>query len=80
MKLKKEISMKVDLVSLNQWVETMPGSPRLQKEEAAALLEVGVATIYRWIKEGNVFIDVCGVYGEDYGQTYIWEIKKSVEA
>ena len=72
--------MKAGLVSLKSWVETMAGSPRLQKEEAAGLLEVGVATIYRWIKEGNVFIEVCGDLGEDYGHTYIWEMKKSVEA
>ena len=72
--------MKADLVSLKNWVETMNGSPKLQKEEAASLLEVGVSTVYRWLKEGNVFVEVCGDVNEDYGYTYIWEMKKSVEA
>lgn len=72
--------MKAELVSLKSWVDGMSGSPRYQKEEAACILEVGVATIYRWIKEGNVFIEACADMGEDYGHTYIWEMKKSVEA
>ena len=68
--------MKADLVSLKSWVGGMNGQPREQKEEAACILEVGVATIYRWIK---VFLEISGpsISGDD-GCILIWEMKKTV--
>lgn len=72
--------MKADLVSLKSWVDGINGKPKEQKEEAACILEIGVATVYRWIKAGNVFLEVSGpsMSGDD-GAILIWEIKKLVE-
>ena len=72
--------MKAELVSLKEWVDSQSGSPREQKECAAVILNVGVATIYRWIKAGNVFIEECAALPDDYGYTYVWEMKKSIVA
>ena len=72
--------MKAELVSLKSWTDGMNGTPKQQKEEAASILEIGVATIYRWIKEGNVFVEEHAALSDDYGYTYVWEMKKSIEA
>ena len=71
--------MKAELVSLKSWTDGMSGTPKQQKEEAASILEIGVATIYRWIKEGNVFLEESGpsMSGDD-GCILIWEMKKLV--
>ena len=72
--------MKAELLSLKSWVDGINGQPSEQKEEAAAILEVGVATVYRWIKSGNVFLEETGpsMSGDD-GCILIWEMKKLVE-
>ena len=72
--------MKAELVSLKQWTDEHDGSPRQQKESAAFVLQVGVATIYRWIKEGNMFVEDHAALSDDYGYTYVWEMKKAIEA
>ena len=72
--------MKADLVSLKQWSDNHAGTPKEQKEHSAFILNVGVATIYRWIKAGNVFIEECYAQSDDYGYTYVWEMKKAIEA
>lgn len=76
--------MKTNLLSLKSWIEKNCDSrlsPVKQKEEASHLLEVGVATIYRWLKSGNVFIEETGtdINGEG-GPVFIWKMEKKVEA
>lgn len=83
LKLTKEDKMKIDSVSLKHWINTRcgNGSPKDQKEEAAFILGVGVATVYRWLKAGNVYLEDSGpsMSGDD-GSILIWEMKKLVEA
>jgi|TARA_R110000851_G_scaffold314816_1_gene477019 hypothetical protein len=71
--------MKAKLITLKSWVLGMSGSPKEQKEEASLILQVGVATIYRWIKKGDVFLEDSGTCsdGEDRA-IIIWEMKKLV--
>jgi hypothetical protein len=70
--------MKAELLSLQSWINEFSGTPVCKKEEAASILEIGVATIYRWLKDGNVFIEACD--NEDYGCVIVWHMKKCVEA
>jgi len=83
MKPTKGTTMKIDSISLKHFIESRcgAGSPKDQKEEAAFILGVGVSTIYRWVKAGNVFIEDAGpsMSGDD-GCVIIWEMKKLVEA
>jgi hypothetical protein len=72
--------MRAKLIDLRSWCDGMSGSPKQKKEEAAFILQVGVATIYRWIKEGGVFIEECAALSDDYGYTYVWHMKKAIEA
>lgn len=73
--------MKTNLISLKSWMTDNCGSdPTLkQKEEAAFILGVGIATIYRWLKEGNRYIEDLG--SDDCGGSLmIWKMEKLVEA
>ena len=75
--------MRNDLVSLKTWIEGNCGHPGTikQKDEAAFLLGVGVATIYRWLKAGNVFIEETGVdMNGEGGPLFVWKMEKVVEA
>lgn len=76
--------MKPDLVTLKSWIETQYRSypsipPRQQKEETAHELGCGVATLYRWLKAGNVYIEFVGasIAGDDSG-IVVWKIEKSI--
>ena len=75
--------MRTDLVSLKNWIEgncDHSGTIK-QKDEAAFLLGVGVATIYRWLKAGNVFIEETGVdINGEGGPLFVWKMEKVVEA
>lgn len=75
--------MKTNLTPLKHWMADNCGSePTLkQKEDAAFLLGVGIATIYRWIKEGNRYIEEtgCDESGE-MGPVFIWKMEKEVQA
>lgn len=75
--------MRTDLVSLKTWIEgncSHSGTIK-QKDEAAFLLGVGVATIYRWLKAGNVFIEETGVdMSGEGGPLFVWKMEKVVEA
>lgn len=74
--------MNIKLVPLLTWIESEcgNGSPSKKKEEAAFILGVGIATIYRWVKEGNVFIEEYEAsIGGDDAAVSVWEHKKIVE-
>lgn len=75
--------MNVNLIPLKTWIEQQyksypETSPKQQKEEEAENLGVGVATIYRWLKAGNVYIEEVGasISGDDAG-VIIWKLEKS---
>lgn len=75
--------MHVNLVSLKQWIECQyksypDASGKTQKEEVAHELGVGVATVYRWLKSGNVFIEDCGS-DDTGGALIIWKIESHIE-
>lgn len=76
--------MRTDLIPLSSWIEqqykSYPSySAKERKEETAITLNVGVATIYRWLKAGNVFIEELGpsIAGDDYGVT-VWKLEKTL--
>lgn len=75
--------MKSNLIPLKTWIEcncNHSGTIK-QKDEAAFLLDVGIATIYRWLKAGNVFIEETGVdISGEGGPLYVWKMEKVVEA
>ncbi|MEL7309553.1 MAG: helix-turn-helix domain-containing protein [Pseudomonadota bacterium] len=56
--------MQANLIPLSKWIESQFKSystpPRQQKEEIASELGIGVATVYRWLKEGNRYIEETG--------------------
>lgn len=77
--------MKPELISLKDWIEGQNRSydkpPVQQKEEAAHLLDVGVATIYRWLKAGNVYIEETDAdHSGEGGPLFVWKMEKMVEA
>lgn len=82
--IEAEVIMKTELISLKSWMKyncDQSLSPVKQKEEAAHLLEVGVATIYRWLSSGNVFIEETGVdMNGEGGPVFIWKMEKKVES
>ncbi len=76
--------MKPNLISLKSWIEdqyrgysSIP--PKQQKEETAHELGCGIATLYRWLKSGNVYIEVveASIAGDD-GGVIIWKMEKSI--
>ena len=76
--------MKPNLVTLKQWIDTQYKSyphtpPKQRKEEVAHDLGCGVATIYRWLKQGNVYIEYVGasICGDDSG-VIVWKMEKSI--
>jgi len=76
--------MKVELTPLSKWVESQYKSypntpPRQQKEEIASILNVGISTIYRWLKSGNVYIEDLGssVCGDDQA-IVIWHCGNAI--
>lgn len=76
--------MKPHLVTLKSWIEDQYKSypsipPKQQKEETAHELKCGVATLYRWLKEGNVYIEYIGpsICGDDSGLV-VWKMQKSI--
>lgn len=69
--------MKLSLIPLKDWISSNCGNvPSVeQKEEAAFILNVGVATIYRWLKSGDVYIEDLG--SDDCGGSLmIWKKEK----
>lgn len=73
---------KIEAVSLKSWIENQyksyPNiSPRQQKEEVAHELKVGVATIYRWLKDGNIYIEDLGS-DDTGGALSIWKMEKTI--
>lgn len=76
--------MRPVLLPLSTWIEqqykSYPSySPKERKDEAAQTLNVGVATIYRWLKAGNVFIEETGpsMSGDDHG-VVVWKMEKEL--
>jgi len=76
--------MKPHLVSLRSWIDEQYKSypsttPKQQKEETAAEFSVGISTIYRWLKSGNVYIEYqpASMLGDDDSIT-IWKIEKTI--
>lgn len=60
-----KITFKPELTSLSKWIECQYKSypnipPRQQKEEVALILSVGISTVYRWLRSGNVYIEELG--------------------
>lgn len=77
--------MKPELISLKEWIDEQNRSydkpPVQQKEEAAYILGVGVATVYRWLKAGNVYIEETGRdHTGEAGPLFVWKMEKMVEA
>ena len=75
--------MYVDLIPLSRWIEiqfkSYPDTPPVeQKKETAHELGVGVATIYRWLKEGNRYVELIG--SDDDTALMVWKMEKKVEA
>lgn len=75
--------MYVDLIPLRDWIKSQFSSyphvsPVTQKEETAVELGVGVATIYRWLKEGNRYVQLVGC--EDDTALVVWKMEGMVEA
>ncbi|CAL9957171.1 hypothetical protein VPH219E481_0024 [Vibrio phage 219E48-1] len=77
--------MNINAVTLKSWIDQQYKSydtpPVQQKEEVAFELNVGVATIYRWLKAGNVYIQELGpdASGEN-GPVFIWKMEKVVDS
>lgn len=73
--------MSTNLIPLKDWISSnCSNEPTLkQKDEAAFILDVGIATIYRWLKSGNVYIEDLG--SDDCGGALmVWKMEKLVEA
>lgn len=76
--------MKPELTSLKSWMDSQyqsyPNMSAREKKEAEAVnLGVGVATIYRWLKAGNVYIEfnppsTCG----DDSSLCVWKLEKNI--
>ena len=77
-------TMVINAISLSDWLKKeykdYPSmSPVEQKEEAAETLNIGLATLYRWLKAGSVYIQQvsttdCG----DDSRLVVWKMEKSV--
>ena len=73
--------MKPTLIPLKVWMDS--AHPNLsehdKKLEMAVTFECGISTIYRWIKDGNIYIEdiEASMAGDDAG-AIVWEMKKSV--
>ena len=70
--------------SLKSWIESnyrnYPSMTELEiKNEVAETLQCGIATLYRWLKEENVYIEDVGasIAGDD-GGVIIWKMQKSI--
>lgn len=73
--------MNVDLIPLSSWIEKQfkdyqNTPPVRQKEEVANDLGVGVSTIYRWLKEGNRYIQLVG--SDDDVGLIVWTMENKV--
>lgn len=76
--------MTPQLVTLKSWIESQYASypsipPKQQKEETAHELGCGIATLYRWLKAENVYIEYVGpsICGDDSGLV-VWKIEKEI--
>ena len=75
--------MYVNLIPLSKWIESQfksyPNTPPVeQKKETAQELGVGVATIYRWLKDGNRYVELVG--SDDDTALVIWKMEGMMEA
>lgn len=75
--------MVIRMMSLRSWIESQyksyPQIPEAQrKEETAHELGVGIATIYRWLKAGNVYVQLVG--SEDDAALVIWKEERIIES
>lgn len=72
--------MKINAVKLKDWIDSEFKSystpPVQQKEEIAQELGIGVATLYRWLKEDNRHIEAVGS-GDD-GYLIVWKMDRVV--
>lgn len=84
LKHQKEIRMqhRIELTPLSDYIKeqfkSYPSiSERERKEETAHELGVGIATVYRWLKQGNVFIEIIGpsIAGDD-ACIQVWKLEK----
>ena len=74
--------MHVNLIPLNAWINTQfksypDTSPVEQKKETASDFGVGVATIYRWLKEGNRYVQLVG--SDDDTSLIVWKMEGLIE-
>jgi hypothetical protein len=71
--------MQTKLISLKGWIAYHYGDyeSKLQKDCAAESLCVGISTIYRWLKDDNVFIEEIdeSIAGDDSGLR-VWNMNK----
>ena len=77
-------TFKPELTALRYWIDSQYKSypntpPRQQKEEVASMLNVGISTIYRWLKSGNVYIEDLGSSecGDDHA-IVIWHCGNAI--
>jgi hypothetical protein len=80
----KEREMLASTKPLKSWIEhnyrPYPSMTELEiKNEVAETLQCGIATLYRWLKDGNVYIEDVGasIAGDD-GGIIVWKMQKSV--
>ena len=73
-----------EMQTLSSWIKSeykaYPSmSPLEIKEDVASTLQCGIATLYRWLKEENVYIECVGasIAGDDNG-LIIWKLQKQI--
>lgn len=74
----------MQLTPLKQWIDNnyraYPDVSEHERKAATAEdFECGISTMYRWLKDGNVYVEDVGasIAGDDSG-VIIWEMKKSL--
>ena len=67
-------------LTLKDWLEKIESgselSPLQAKEWAAKEIGVGISTVYRWLKDGNVYIEELGSDG--WAGVTVWKIEKTI--
>ena len=76
--------MVINAVTLKSWIESQYKSyPQIseaqRKEETAHELGVGVATIYRWLRDGNVYVELIGSNSGDDSAINVWKLDRMIE-
>ncbi len=71
------------MITLRMYVDSETKVSGLQakevKEEIAEVLQIGISTLYLWLKSGNYYIEELGatIAGDDNG-IIVWKMEKTL--